>query len=132
MLAYCGGPTEDEPEKAQVGRTVVDEEVASTDPDWHCVPDRILGYPGYEHGILHHPVEDGAETDKDWRNTLESVPSNPQRLFVDAAQSYVFNRILSECRDRSSSFDEPIESDVVYLADCDAPGGLELSDVSYL
>ncbi|WEL24937.1 tRNA pseudouridine(13) synthase TruD [Haloferax volcanii] len=132
VLAYCGGPTEDEPEETQAGRAVVDEEAASADPDWHRALDRIPGYLGYERGMLHRLAEDGAETDEDWRNALESVPSNLQRLFVNAAQSYAFNRMLSERLDRGLPFDEPVEGDVVCFADRDAPEGLELPDVSRL
>jgi tRNA pseudouridine13 synthase len=132
VLAYCGGPTEDEPEETQQGRTIVDEEAASPNPDWHRALDAIPGYLGYERGMLHRLAEDGAETDDDWRNALESVPSNLQRLFVNAAQSYVFNRVLSERLARGLPFDEPIEGDVVCFADRDAPEGLELPDVSRL
>ncbi|WP_416838854.1 tRNA pseudouridine(13) synthase TruD [Haloferax sp. DFSO52] len=132
VLAYCGGPTEDEPPETQEGREIVDEEADSDDPDWHRALDAIPGYLGYERGMLHRLAEDGAETDEDWRNALESVPSNLQRLFVNAAQSYVFNRVLSERLTRGLPFDEPIEGDVVCFADRDAPEGLELPDVSRL
>ncbi|KAB1186577.1 MULTISPECIES: tRNA pseudouridine(13) synthase TruD [Haloferax] len=132
VLAYCGSPSEDEPEETQEGRAIVDEEAASADPDWHRALDAIPGYLGYERGMLHRLAEDGAETDDDWRNALESVPSNLQRLFVNAAQSYVFNRILSERLARGLPFDEPVEGDVVCFADRDAPEGLELPDVSRL
>ncbi|ELZ86567.1 tRNA pseudouridine synthase D [Haloferax elongans ATCC BAA-1513] len=132
VLAYCGGPTEDEPEETQDGRAIVDEEAASSDPDWHRALDAIPGYLGYERGMLHRLAEDGAETDDDWRNALESVPSNLQRLFVNAAQSYVFNQILSERLERGLPFDRPIEGDVVAFADRDAPDGIEIPDVSRL
>ncbi|KAB1192286.1 tRNA pseudouridine(13) synthase TruD [Haloferax sp. MBLA0076] len=132
VLAYCGGPTEDEPEETQKGRAIVDEEAESDDPDWHRALDAIPGYLGYERGMLHRLAEDGAETEADWRNALESVPSNLQRLFVNAAQSYAFNRILSERLARGLPFDEPVEGDVVCFADRDAPDGLELPDVSRL
>ncbi|MFC6737548.1 tRNA pseudouridine(13) synthase TruD, partial [Halolamina salina] len=59
---------------------------------------------------------DGGEPD-DWRHALEAVPSNLQRLFVNAAQSYAFNRILSERLDRGLPFHEPVEGDVCCFAD---------------
>ncbi|MFC7204464.1 tRNA pseudouridine(13) synthase TruD [Haloferax namakaokahaiae] len=132
VLAYCGNPSEREPPETQEGRGIVDEEADSANPDWHRALDAMPGYLGYERGMLHRLAEDGAETDDDWRNALESVPSNLQRMFVNAAQSYVFNRVLSERLERGLPFDRPIEGDVVCFADRDAPEGLELPDVDRL
>ena len=60
---------------------------------------------------------DDQETDDPWRYALEAVPSNLQRLFVNAAQSYAFNRILSERLERGLPFDRPVTGDVCCFAD---------------
>jgi tRNA pseudouridine13 synthase len=54
-----------------------------------------------------------------WRYALEAVPENLQRMFVNAAQSYVFNRILSERLERGLPFDRPVTGDVVCFRDAD-------------
>jgi tRNA pseudouridine13 synthase len=49
-------------------------------------------------------------------------------LFVNAAQSYAFNRMLSERLERGLAFTRPVAGDVVCFADRDAPDGLALPD----
>jgi tRNA pseudouridine13 synthase len=49
-------------------------------------------------------------------------------LFVNAAQSYAFNRILSERLARGLPFHEPVAGDVVCFRDSDAPDELALPD----
>jgi tRNA pseudouridine13 synthase len=83
--------------------------------------------------MCHRLVERGEASDgtldaDDYRAALEAVPSNLQTLFVNAAQSYVFNRILSARLDRGLPFDEPVAGDVVCFRDADAPDGLALPD----
>ena len=128
VLSYVGSPAETEPERTQKARTFVDEQANSADPDWTVALERMPGHLRYERSMLHRLAEDGASTDADFRHALEAVPSNLQRLFVNAAQSYVFNRILSERLDRGLPFDRPIEGDVCCFADRNAPDGLYAPD----
>ncbi|MFD1526299.1 tRNA pseudouridine(13) synthase TruD [Halolamina salina] len=122
VLAYVGNPYETEPDDTREARAFVDEQAASDDPDWGACLDRMPRKLGYERSMLHRLQErdaggaDGGEPD-DWRHALEAVPSNLQRLFVNAAQSYAFNRILSERLDRGLPFHEPVEGDVCCFAD---------------
>jgi tRNA pseudouridine13 synthase len=132
VLAYVGNPSETEPEDTQDARTFVDEQAASDDPDWQEALERMPNRLRYERSMLHRLHQDGAETPDDWRHALEAVPSNLQRLFVNAAQSYIFNRILSERLDRGLPFDKPVEGDVVCFADRDAPEELVMPDVDRL
>ncbi|KTG10631.1 pseudouridine synthase [Haloprofundus marisrubri] len=132
VLSYVGNPHENEPEETQEARTLVDKEAKSADPDWHRALDRMPGYLRYERSMLHGLDEDGAETADDWRHALEAVPSNLQRLFVNAAQSYVFNRILSERLRRGLPFHKPVEGDVACFADRDAPEDLFRPDTDRL
>jgi tRNA pseudouridine13 synthase len=63
-------------------------------------------------------VSDGSTGDEArFRHALEAVPSNLQRLFVNAAQSYVFNRIVSERMARGLALSEPVAGDVVCFTD---------------
>ncbi|MFC6826494.1 tRNA pseudouridine(13) synthase TruD [Halopelagius fulvigenes] len=128
VLTYAGNPFEAEPEGTQEARRFVDEQAASSDPDWAAAVERMPNRLRYERSMLHRLAQDGAETDDDWRHALEAVPRNLQRLFVNAAQSYAFNRILSERLERGMPLSRPVEGDVVCFSDRDAPEGLYRPD----
>jgi len=132
VLSYVANPFETERESTRSAREFIAEQAASDDPDWQACLDEIPGYLGYERSMLHRLVEDGAETPADFRNALEAVPWNLQRLFVNAAQSYVFNRILSERLRRGLPFDRPVEGDVCCFAAREAPGGVYAPDTDRL
>jgi len=122
VLAYVGNPSEREPDRTREARAFLEET-----RDWAAALERFPGHLGYERSMLHRLVErdDGPA---DFRAALAAVPTNLQQLFVHAAQSYLFNRILSERLDRGLPFDVPVAGDVVCFADGDAPPGLELPD----
>jgi tRNA pseudouridine13 synthase len=128
VLAYVGNPATTEPERTQGARARVDELAAETDPDWAAALDAMPGHLGYERSMLHRLVENGGREPDDFRAALEAVPWNLQRLFVNAAQSLVFNRIVSERLCRGLPFDRPVAGDVVAFADADAPAGLAVPD----
>ena len=132
VLSYVANPFETERDSTRSAREFIAEQAASDDPDWQACLDEIPGYLGYERSMLHRLVEDGAETPADFRNALEAVPWNLQRLFINAAQSYVFNRILSERLRRGLPFDRPVEGDVCCFADREAPDGLYAPDTDRL
>ena len=132
VLAYVGNPAESEPERTREARATVDEVAAVTDPDWRVALDATPGHLGYERSMLHALVENGGEEPADFRSALETVPWNLQRLFVNAAQSYAFNRMLSERLRRGLPFDRPVVGDVVAFADADAPDGLPVPDTDRL
>jgi len=144
VLAYVGNPHEREPEATQAARAYVDET-----EDWQGALERLPRALGYERSMCHKLVENsGAEsasgqssgrsprdsglTPDDFREAVETLPSNLQTLFVNGAQSYVFNRILSERLDRGLPFDRPVEGDVVCFKDADAPADLPLPDTDRL
>lgn len=89
--------------------------------DWQGALDRFPRKLGFERAMLHRLVEGGARSPADFREALETAPTNLQRLFVNAAQSFVFNRILSERMERGLSFDRAVVGDVVCFADRAAP-----------
>ncbi|WP_266074926.1 tRNA pseudouridine(13) synthase TruD [Haladaptatus caseinilyticus] len=113
VMAYVGNPFETEPEDTQSARNRV-EEVA---PDWDAVLDALPRRLGFERSMAHRLVENGGTEPEDFRDALESLPTNLQRLLVNAAQSYVFNQILSERLERGLPFDKPVAGDVVCFAE---------------
>ncbi|WP_096390853.1 tRNA pseudouridine(13) synthase TruD [Halopenitus persicus] len=139
VRVYVGNPDDAEPADTREARTIVDEQFASESPDWEACLDRMPGRLRFERAMLHRLAEptpeDYADSEPDggrWRHALEAVPSNLQRLFVNAAQSALFNRILSERLDRGIPFHEPVAGDVVCFADDEAPGELYAPDVDRL
>ncbi|MHC3439631.1 tRNA pseudouridine(13) synthase TruD [Natrialbaceae archaeon A-gly3] len=143
VMAYLGNPTEAEPESTQEAREFVESELRRSsetssgeqrDPreetrDWGEALERFPNRLRYERSLLHGLAEADDESPETFRAALERLPSNLQRLFVHAAQSYAFNMMLSERLERGLPFDRPLEGDVVCFADTDAPEGLELPDV---
>jgi len=131
VLAYVGNPSESEPESTQEARARADE-AASGDRDWSRVLESYPRRLRYERSMLHSLVESGGDGPEDFREALETVPSNLQRLFVHAAQSYVFNQILSERLERGLTFDRPVEGDVACFSDRSAPGEMVVPDTDRL
>ncbi len=113
VRAYVGNPSEREPAATREARTLADE------GEWAAA---IEAYPpalGHERAICGRLVENGADGPEAFRAALTAVPTNLQRLFVHAAQSYLFNRIVSERLARGLPFDRPVVGDVVAFADRD-------------
>jgi tRNA pseudouridine13 synthase len=128
VMTYVGNPSEREREETREARAFVEET-----RDWSAALDRLPEYLGYERSMVHELDRrtDGGDqpaTDADFRAALGELPDNLSQLFVNAAQSYLFNQMLSERLDRGLPFDRPIEGDIVCFADNDAPEGLELPD----
>jgi len=126
VRTYVGNPSERERENTREARGVVED--VWDDREWQTALDAMPGYLGYERSMLQRLAENGGETPADFREALEALPTNLQRLFVNAAQSYVFNQICSERLRRGLPFDEPVAGDVLCFADSDAPEGFELPD----
>ena len=131
VMAYVGSPDEAERPDGREAREYVEET-----RDWQGALDRFPDRLGYERAMLHTLVEreaaGGSAGPEDFRAALEAVSTNLQRLFVNAAQSYAFNRILSERLSRGLPFHRPVAGDVVAFADRSAPEGLALPDIDRL
>lgn len=128
VMAYLGNPTDAEPEGTPAAREFVEET-----RDWQEALERFPNRLRYERSMCHALAElEGEPGPEEFRAALERVPSNLQRLFVHAAQSYAFNRMLSERLERGLPFDRPLAGDVVCFSDTDAPEGLELPDTDRL
>ena len=142
---YTGDPAPAEPADTQAGRERVDaafgersdsdggDRDAPGDGDWAACLDAMPRKLGFERSMLHRLDERDVDpaapaAHDDWWYALEAVPSNLQRLFVNAAQSTLFNRILSERLRRGLPFDRPVAGDVACFADRDAPDELYAPD----
>ncbi len=122
VLSYVGNSSERERGQTQAVRDFVEET-----RDWQEALERFPNYLGFERSMLHRLAE-GEDSKEDYRAALETLPSNLQQLFVNAAQSYMFNRMLSKRLERGLPFDRPVAGDVVCFADSDGPDGLALPD----
>ena len=129
VFAYLGNPREAEPEETREARSFVERELRGGSGDFAAALERFPDRLRYERAMLHHLAEDGTE---DYRAALGALPSNLRRLFVNAAQSYAFNRILSERLERGLPFHRAREGDVVCFADAAASDGLAVPDTDRL
>ncbi|MFB6164167.1 MAG: tRNA pseudouridine(13) synthase TruD [Haloarculaceae archaeon] len=127
VLQYVGNPHEREPEDTRAARAYAEET-----RDWQGALDRFPKWLGYERAMCQELAERDAETPADFRAALETMPTNLQQLVVNAAQSSLFNRMLSERLERGLPFDRPVAGDVVCFADRDAPDDLPLPDTDRL
>ena len=128
VMTYVGNPSEREQAETQEARAFVEET-----RNWTEALDRLPKYLGYERSMVHELDRrtdggDKSASDADFRAALGELPDNLSQLFVNAAQSYLFNQMLSERLDRGLPFDRPIEGDVVCFVDNGGPPGLELPD----
>jgi tRNA pseudouridine13 synthase len=101
--------------------------------DWAGAVEKLPGRLRYERAMCHALADvDGEPGPEEFRGALETMPTNLQRLLVNAAQSYLFNEILCRRLERGLPFHEAVEGDVVCFADRDAPEGLSLPDPARL
>ncbi|MFB6188879.1 MAG: tRNA pseudouridine(13) synthase TruD [Halapricum sp.] len=126
VRTYVGNPSEREPADTREARGTVED--CWDGREWQTALDAMPSYLGYEVAMLQRLAENGGQTSEDFHEALTTLPTNLQRLFVNAAQSYVFNRICSERLRRGLPSGEPVEGDVICFANSDAPDSVELPD----
>lgn len=112
-VRYVCESSEREPERTQTARDRLDES-----REWSQASEVLPGGLRFERAIAGQLAERAASPE-DYRAALETLPTNLQQMFTNAAQSYAFNLILSERLRRGLPFDEPVEGDVVCFADDD-------------
>ncbi len=128
VLEYVTTTGEAEPADTREAR----EWIAET-RDWTGATERLPGRLRYERAMCHALADaDGEPGAEEFRAALETMPTNLQRLLVNAAQSYLFNETLCRRLERGLPFYEAVEGDVVCFADRDAPEGLALPDTDRL
>ncbi|MFB6118142.1 tRNA pseudouridine(13) synthase TruD [Halosegnis sp.] len=118
VRTYVCDSTDAEPEESARARKRVAERWGE---DPAVLTELLPGRLHYERSLLQGLAEAGGYTPADCRAALERLPSNLQQLFVHAAQSYAFNRMLSERLARGLPFDRAVAGDVVCFADREAP-----------
>lgn len=112
VMTYIGNPVPSEAPDTRAAREFVEET-----EDWHAAIDKFPQRLRYERAILHRLAETDPQTPDEYRAGLEALPVNLQRLFVHAAQSYLFNRLLSRRLDCGLPFDRAVAGDVVCFTD---------------
>ena len=128
VLEYVTTTSEAEPTDTREAR-----EWAEETRDWAGAVERIPGRLRYERSMCHALADAGGEPGpEEFREALETLPTNLQRLLVNAAQSYLFNEMLCRRMERGLPFHEAVDGDVVCFADRDAPEGLALPDTDRL
>lgn len=116
-MAYLGDPAEDEPPATREARRFVDET-----RDWAQAAERFPSSLSFERALCHRLAETGGASPADFRDALDVLPWNLRRLFVHAAQSEAFNRVLSARLERGLPFDRAVAGDVACFAE--TAGGL--------
>lgn len=103
VMAYVGNPSPYEPERTRAARRFVEET-----RDWGAAAERFPGGLRFERAIC-SALAGGAS----YKGALAELPENLRRLFVHAAQSEVFNRVVCRRLDRGLPLDRPVAGDVV-------------------
>jgi len=122
---YVCARSEAEPDASSEARVAVAERWGN---DWGALTELLPRRLSYERSLLQGLAEADEDGPAAFRAALERLPSNLQQLFVHAAQSYAFNRMLSARLERGLPFDAAVAGDVVCFADRDAPEHLPLPD----
>ncbi len=112
-LRYVCEASDREPERTRTAR-----ERLETSREWSDASEILPGGLRFERAIAGRLAESD-DTPGDHRAALERLPTNLQRMFTNAAQSYAFNRILSTRLRRGLPFDRPVAGDIVCFADDD-------------
>ncbi|CCQ36079.1 tRNA pseudouridine(13) synthase TruD [Natronomonas moolapensis 8.8.11] len=112
-VRYVCESSDREPDRTRTARQRLDEE-----REWERANEVLPGGLRFERAIAGRLAE-GADGPADYREALETLPRNLQSMFTNAAQSYVFNRVLSERLRRGLPFGTPAVGDVVCFADGD-------------
>lgn len=109
VMQYLGNPHPGEPAATREARAFVEDT-----RDWQAALDRFPPYLRHERSMLHALTE---APDNEFRAALAALPENLQRMFVHAAQSYLFNRMLSARMESDLPFDRAVKGDVICFAD---------------
>lgn len=107
---YVGNPTEGEPEDAYQARKLYDET-----RDAQAALPHYSRHMGFERMMLERLARDP----EDFAGALLSLPSNLRTMFVYAAQSLLFNRIVARRTDAGLGLNEPTVGDLVAGVDAD-------------
>ena len=108
VMAYLGETHENEPADTRSARRFVRET-----EDWEQALERFPNRLQHERRLLERLVELTPSTPAEYRSALDAFPESLQGLFVHAAQSYLFNLIVSRRMESGISLTEAIPGDIV-------------------
>ena len=111
VMAYLGDPHEAEPPETRAARAFVEET-----RDWAAAAERFPRGLSFERALCHHLAGADDASPAAFRDALDALPWNLRRLFVHAAQSEAFNRVLSRRFEAGLPFDRAVAGDVVCFA----------------
>lgn len=124
---YICARSDAEPAATRDARAEVDEHWRAR--EWADLVNHLPRRLQYERSLLHGLAESGGDEPADYKESLERLPSNLQSMFVHAAQSKLFNEVLSRRLEHELPFHEPVTGDVVCFASDDprrtSPGSRE-------
>lgn len=107
---YVGNPQADETAEMREARAFYDQT-----RDAQAALPRFPRHAGFERMMLEHL----ARQPGDFEGALLQLPANLRTMFVYAAQSLLFNRILSRRMDAGIGLNEPIPGDLVAAVDAE-------------
>jgi len=143
VRTYVCERSEHEPADTRRARAEVDDRWGG---DWGALAEVVPGKLRYERALVDGLAEvesrapsgdgggTGAETGTErdpgapFRAALDRLPENLRAMFVHAAQSRLFNEIVSRRMERGLPLGEAVAGDVVCFRARDAPDGLPLPD----
>lgn len=103
VMTYLAETGAAEPDDTRAARQAVGD-----DRDWAAALEAFPNRLRFERSMLHVLADDGG-----FQAALTALPENLQQMFVHAAQSYLFNRIVSERLERGLPLGTPVVGDVV-------------------
>lgn len=112
VMTYLGNPSDREPEATQAARGYIEET-----RDWEGGIERLPRGLGHERRLLEVLRDADTLDETTYRTALERFPEQLRQLFVHAAQSYMFNRIVSERRTRNIPLTRAVSGDIVCFAE---------------
>ena len=112
LMSYLGNPHPSEPVETREARNLV-----QSTQDWELALSTFPKWLYYERNMLKSLIGTGGATELDYRIALETLPRNLQLLLTHAAQSYLFNRILSYRLDQKLTFHTAIVGDTVCFSE---------------
>ena len=105
---YVGNPSPDEPEESRLARAAYETEGVAAFP-------RFPRHLQFERDMMAHL----SQRPGDFEGALLRLPRNLVTMFVYAAQSIAFNRIVARRLEMGLGLNEPVEGDVVFGVDAD-------------
>lgn len=119
-----------EPAETAAARAAVADAFAADDPEWGGLSDAFGRGLRFERALLHRAAELQPASAEGWREVLEVLPWNLQRLFVHAFQAALFNRLVAARMRAGLSLERPLVGDRIGFIDEDAPAGFAQPDLS--